>query len=152
MVKSCLQKSVLMNTDKQKRVNWIPLTCVFGQIMYTIICKTTRYVECSKRFWARYQSDQDVDHWTNSEKLNLWKIRYVSRKNGYNEELVLMSYTSWVFDINQLHQFSLHTYSDRFSILIGIMCFTRKGGTVWRNCVKLDTVASSIIETKYIVA
>ena len=73
-------------------------------------------------------------------------------ENGDNEELVVMSYTSWIFDVNQLHQFSLHTYSDRFSILIGIMCFTRKGGTVWRNCVKLDTVANSITEAKYIVA
>ena len=42
--------------------------------------KTTRYFQCSKRFWARYQSDQDVDNWTNSEKWNLWKLRYVFRK------------------------------------------------------------------------
>ena len=152
MVKSCLQKSVFMNTDKQKHVNWIPLTCVFGQIMYTIICKTTRYVQCSKRFWARYQKWSRCWSLDKQWKVKLMKDKICFSENGYNEEFVVMSYISWIFDVNQLHQFSLHTYSDRFSILIGIMCFTRMGGTVWRNCVKLDTVANSITEAKYIVA
>ena len=43
-----LQDSVSQNTDEQKYMMEIPHTSVFGLVMYSMVCKTTRFVRYSQ--------------------------------------------------------------------------------------------------------
>ena len=123
----------------------IPHTLVFGLIMYSMVCKTTRFVRYSQ---AVASIDTKVikvlimgQQWKMSLSTKVALMTCFLASRDY-EVLVVSNYIDTVF-INAPCDF-------RFKLRV--LCNTQHGGTVVGNCSKQDTVANSITKAKYVDA
>ena len=123
----------------------IPHTFVFGLIMYSMVCKTTRYVQYSK---VVASIDTKVikelivgQQWKMSLSTKVALMTCFLARRDY-EVLVVSNYIDTVF-INAPCDF-------RFELRV--LCNTQYGGTVSWNSSKQVTVANSITEAKYVAA
>ena len=87
----------------------IPHTFVFGLIMYSMVCKTTRYV------WY-FQGVASMD--TKVIKVLIvgqqWKMSLSTRVS--TDDMFSCKRRSWRVRCKMLHRYSLHLFSMRFSI------------------------------------
>jgi hypothetical protein len=120
----------------------IPHTLVFGLIMYSMVCKTTRYVQYSKVVASiDTKVIKSTDHRTVVKNCHTELMTCFLASRDY-EEFIVKGYIDTVF-INSPCDF-------RFKLRV--LCNTQFGGTVFGNCSKQVTVANSITEAKYVAA
>ena len=123
----------------------IPHTFVFGLIMYSMVCKTTRYVQYS-------QGVASID--TKVIKVLIlgqqWKMPLSTGVALMTCFLASRDYEVLVIN-NCIDTVFINTPCD-FRFKLRVLCNTRYGGTVFGNCSKQVTVANSITKAKYVAS
>jgi len=134
-----------LNVPKHWWANYmmeIPHTFVFGLIMYSMVCKTTRYVQYSK---VVASIDTKVikelivgQQWKMSLSTKVALMTCFLARRDY-EVLVVSNYIDTVFTFSPCV----------FRFKLRVLCNTQYGGTVSWNCSKQVTMANSITMAKY---